>query len=937
MDPSRPSNGRSLPPGYDDGPPSYAYANEYSQHDDSHIPGPETEHDNGATMRLLPSSGPGSLENDFNRYSFDGDMGNVQYMRQTSPPPRQQYVREGAQAPSVSIITPSTQAQDAKEPTDPNTLPNGYASASAPAKSSKAALPLPLIAQSPREVEVKSVADGKPSLPKAGISSIRRISPDSTITPGPLRLATPKPLFSPKPRCRNDLDIQSELFLPSKKATNQSGLSAIQELTEEIEANKPNFRTPVSVAHPSQQRYQPLHQANHSTSSLPTVQPTAGLNNAPSIPPPSAPSIAGSQYSARSVSPTRPWTPSRGSEWSRVPPPASTVSYEPAEINGRSRPGTPSSRYGGSPRRPLPPAPLFSMPTTASEADEASIDIRDDESDATRDDVFGGKGKVIHTKRGSAASVRSYDSYFSDTTMVTESKDTMSKIDLDDDQNEDDEDAHYGPAPTGRQDRRGVRQAQKTKREVKLVNGELILECKIPTILHSFLPRRDDREFTHMRYTAVTCDPDDFTVQGYKLRQNIGTTARETELFVCVTMYNEDEINFTRTMHGIMRNVSHFCSRKKSRTWGKDGWQKIVVCIIADGRHKVHPRTLNALAAIGVYQDGIAKNIVNQKQVTAHVYEYTTQVSLDSDLKFKGAEKGMVPCQMIFCLKERNQKKLNSHRWFFNAFGRSLNPNVCILLDVGTKPGPTALYHLWKAFDQDSSVAGAAGEIKASKGKACLGLLNPLVASQNFEYKMSNILDKPLESFFGYITVLPGALSAYRYHALQNDSTGHGPLSQYFKGEMLHGSNADVFTANMYLAEDRILCWELVAKREEQWLLKFVKSAVGETDVPGKPTPAFQYHIPSLRSFLLIILYWHIDTVPEFISQRRRWLNGAFFAAVYSLIHFRQVWGTDHTIARKIMLHVEFIYQFVSLIFTFFSLVCVPLPRDANKHNVGLR
>ncbi len=453
---------------------------------------------------------------------------------------------------------------------------------------------------------------------------------------------------------------------------------------------------------------------------------------------------------------------------------------------------------------------------------------------------------------------------------------------------------HYGPAPEGRQERRGVREPQMSKKAVQLINGKLVLECKIPTILFSFLPRRDEIEFTHMRYTAVTCDPDDFVTRGYKLRQNIGRTARETELFICVTMYNENEYDFTRTMHAVMKNIAHFCGRNKSRTWGEFGWQKIVVCVVSDGREKIHPRTLDALAAMGVYQHGIAKNYVNQKAVQAHVYEYTTQVSLDSDLKFKGAEKGIVPCQMIFCLKERNQRKLNSHRWFFNAFGRALTPNVCILLDVGTRPGNNSLYHLWKAFDTDSNVAGACGEIKAMKGRWGVNLLNPLVASQNFEYKMSNILDKPLESVFGYITVLPGALSAYRYHALQNDETGHGPLSQYFKGETLHGQHADVFTANMYLAEDRILCWELVAKRGERWVLKYVKNCTGETDVP--------------------------DSVPEFISQRRRWLNGAFFAAVYSLVHFKQLWQTDHTIPRKILLHIEFVYQLIQLLFTYFSL-----------------
>ncbi|RYP74852.1 hypothetical protein DL771_002773 [Monosporascus sp. 5C6A] len=631
-------------------------------------------------------------------------------------------------------------------------------------------------------------------------------------------------------------------------------------------------KTTDSIRPTPRRSYQASIRSSHSG-----ISRSSSFLDPPHIPPPDSPF---DPYRTRDApSPTRPWTPSAmstASDFSRPPP--SGVHYERADLNGSPRPGTPSSRYGGSPRRPLPPAPLFhpSGRDSMYTVDDATVSIPYEGSE----DPFGPESDVSDS--------RPYHDSYAAHSQVTLSEVPETPFDGDE------KVEHYGAAPEGKQERRGVRAPLTSKKEVQLINGELVLECKIPTILYSFLPRRDEIEFTHMRYTAVTCDPDDFVERGYKLRQNIGKTARETELFICVTMYNEDEIGFTRTMHAIMKNVSHFCGRNKSRTWGENGWQKIVVCIVSDGREKIHPRTLDALAAMGVYQHGIAKNYVNQKAVQAHVYEYTTQVSLDSDLKFKGAEKGIVPCQMIFCLKEKNQRKLNSHRWFFNAFGQALNPNVCILLDVGTKPGSNSLYHLWKAFDTDSNVAGACGEIKAMKGKFLSNLLNPLVASQNFEYKMSNILDKPLESVFGYITVLPGALSAYRFHALQNDETGHGPLSQYFKGETLHGQHADVFTANMYLAEDRILCWELVAKRSERWVLKYVKSCTGETDVP--------------------------DAVPEFISQRRRWLNGAFFAAVYSLVHFKQIWETDHTLVRKTLLHIEFVYQFIQLLFTWFSL-----------------
>src|SRR6201992_4342557 len=181
-------------------------------------------------------------------------------------------------------------------------------------------------------------------------------------------------------------------------------------------------------------------------------------------------------------------------------------------------------------------------------------------------------------------------------------------------------------------------------------------------------------------------------------------------------------------------------------------------------------------------------------------------MTLDLKKGVVSVRKGNTPVQIVFCLKEKNQKKINSHRWFFQAFGQCLLPNVCVLLDAGTRPGKDSIYKLWKAFDVNPNCAGACGEIKAMLEHGN-NVSNPFVATQNFEYKMSNILDKPLESAFGFISVLPGAFSAYRWEALQVQ-----PMHTYFGGEDMQ-NNSNFFTANMYLAEDRILCYELVAKQ----------------------------------------------------------------------------------------------------------------------------
>jgi hypothetical protein len=144
----------------------------------------------------------------------------------------------------------------------------------------------------------------------------------------------------------------------------------------------------------------------------------------------------------------------------------------------------------------------------------------------------------------------------------------------------------------------------------------------------------------------------------------------------------------------------------------------------------------------------------------------------------------------------------------------------------------------------------------------------------------------------GFISVLPGAFSGYRYRAIREQS-GKGPLVEYFKSITTPMSELGAFKANMYLAEDRILCFELVARKGCAWKLEYVKNAVAVTDVPDKLT--------------------------DLIGQRRRWLNGSLFAMLYAVLNFgRFINESTHSMFFKMWVTIEFAYQCITLVLNWF-------------------
>lgn len=262
---------------------------------------------------------------------------------------------------------------------------------------------------------------------------------------------------------------------------------------------------------------------------------------------------------------------------------------------------------------------------------------------------------------------------------------------------------------------------------------------------------------------------------------------------------------------------------------------------------------------------------------TMHIFERSLQMVEDIN-----HEVYYQPMQTMIAMKERNGGKLGLHDWFFNAFAEHLQAKFCVLLDVGTIPQDRAIYKLYKAMYLDDEIGGCCGEISVHKPS----LLNPIVASQHFEYKVANFMDKATESVFGFITVLPGAFSAYRYEAIRG-----APLKLYFLS-LTDPDSLGPFKGNMYLAEDRILCFELVARVNCHWTLRYIKNAVAETDVP--------------------------ETLEDLMKQRRRWLNGSTFALAFSVFNVGRIFATSHSTIRKMFLVLQLCYYGLQLVLTWF-------------------
>lgn len=351
------------------------------------------------------------------------------------------------------------------------------------------------------------------------------------------------------------------------------------------------------------------------------------------------------------------------------------------------------------------------------------------------------------------------------------------------------------------------------------------------------------------------------------------------QFLIVVTMYNESAEHFSNTMIGVNENLNEFYNA------GIDPKQVTCIMIVDGIKPFMETYTKQKDFFSQFFNEDMIKTsfkvsdvrdckIPKQQEFDEFAHCFSQSVCFGSSPH---------PLNFIMCVKQFNKRKLNTHLWFFGGFCEMFQPTYVMLLDVGTKPLTGSLFYLYEALVCDGQLAGCCGEIKPMD----YNIWKLVVPAQVVEYKFSHMLDKALESVIGYITVLPGAFSAYRWEALQG-----APLwEDYFKS-ICHPELMDAFQSNIYLAEDRVLCLSLVSKRKCKYTLRYVKKSVAETDVP--------------------------DSLAVLMAQRRRWINGSWFALVDALKRFKKIYQSDHNICRKILFTLQMLYYFMNVIYSWF-------------------
>jgi chitin synthase len=272
----------------------------------------------------------------------------------------------------------------------------------------------------------------------------------------------------------------------------------------------------------------------------------------------------------------------------------------------------------------------------------------------------------------------------------------------------------------------------------------------------------------------------------------------------------------------------------------------------------------------------------SKQEVETHILQSETLVDIGED----------VVMNFNVLIKKDNRRKANSHEWFFNAFAENIDADYTFATDCGTLFDENCLLNLLEYIERHNEVSGVTGRQRVMSQdqqeinyESYKGMWYR--AGQAYDYESSISSFQGSFSLFGMLPVLPGPCGLYRYSDIKGEC-----LDYYFDMINNNGPESGIVIGNLLIAEDRILSFAASLK-----------------------TGKYTRWVPSS------IFYFEAETkTKNFITQRRRWTNGALAGYIYlCFMNPGIIWKSKHTIYFKIINYFLMLVQFCNFMFTSLS------------------
>ena len=264
---------------------------------------------------------------------------------------------------------------------------------------------------------------------------------------------------------------------------------------------------------------------------------------------------------------------------------------------------------------------------------------------------------------------------------------------------------------------------------------------------------------------------------------------------------------------------------------------------------------------------------------------------------------------LTLVIKRTNKRKVNSQKWWLYGHARDVGAEFVFATDCGIVFDRKCILILLERMMRQPNCQGLTGYQRVmpaqmqgdSSFEPCVDPMGFFLRQlQSFDFEVSNFhfgttssirlfvshdtlliqmsqsTTKSLVDSLGFVPVLPGPCSLFRYDAFVRVSKEYFQLTTM----ALRGDSSDIVLGNVQLAEDRFppVLLSFGSEEDEDILAEFGKpddDSVGDGKGKKLPVTGFEHDA---------IFYFEAEKpLGQLVRQRRRWINGAYMAAYWAL------------------------------------------------------